>query len=62
MDKIIEIYMVSILRILVIKIKDSTFKCLIQFVAFGVIGISNTIIGYLLNVIVLILLKTNFLS
>lgn len=62
MDKIIEIIMGKVLHILHIKIENSKFKNLIQFISFGVIGISNTIIGYLLNIIVIIILKPYFVS
>ena len=39
-----------------LKLKESTVDSLIQFVKFGLVGVSNTVISYVLNVIVLLLL------
>lgn len=37
-----------------ISISDSMIESLIQFVKFGIVGISNTLISYVLNIIVLL--------
>lgn len=39
------------------KLSESTWKGLLQFVEFGIIGLSNTVIGYLIYVVSLFVLR-----
>lgn len=39
------------------KLEEKMFRAFMQFVKFGIVGASNTIISYVLNVIVLVLLQ-----
>lgn len=39
------------------EITDKTAKSLVQFIKFGMIGVTNTVISYVLNVLVLLALK-----
>ena len=45
------------LRLLHVNVKDSTVKTIVQFLKFGFVGVSNTVISYLLNVLTLLVLK-----
>ena len=45
----------KILEILHINLSDKAVENLLQFIKFGIVGLSNTVISYLLNVIVLVL-------
>lgn len=45
------------LRLFRVNVKDSTVHTLVQFIKFGFVGVSNTVISYLLNVLTLLLLK-----
>ena len=47
----------KILNFLHITTSDMMIVSFVQFVKFGIIGASNTIIGYLLNVFVLLFLE-----
>ena len=57
MDKKIE----SIIKVLAshvhISLSERSLYSLIQFIKFGLIGVTNTAIGYILNVLVLLILK-----
>ena len=44
------------------EISDSRLDTLVQFIKFGVVGASNTVISYVLNILVLLLLKPFHLS
>lgn len=44
-------------RLLRIKLSDSTWNTLIQFVKFGIVGLSNTLIGYAIYVVALKILR-----
>lgn len=45
-------------RVLHLKLRDETWGKLIQFVKFGIVGASNTVISYILNVLVLLALSS----
>lgn len=53
MDRRLQKFVKRVLVILHIDISDEKIAGLIQFFKFGVVGISNTIISYVLNVLVL---------
>ena len=56
-DEKIEKIIRFILGIFHIELKDETLKTLVQFVKFGIVGVSNTLISYGVNVLVLTILK-----
>ena len=39
-----------------VSISDSSVEMIVQFIKFGVVGVSNTLISYVLNILVLIIL------
>ena len=41
-----------------LKLRDETWDKFIQFVKFGIVGVSNTVISYVLNVLVLLALRS----
>ena len=45
-----------------VDLKGSTVDTLVQFIKFGIVGVSNTLISYGLNVLVLVLLKPYHLA
>ena len=47
----------AVFRLFHIPIKDSTLQSLVQFVKFGLVGVTNTAISYVLNILVLKLLQ-----
>ena len=61
-DAIIEKLLGFVFRILHIRLKEETFRFLVQFVKFGIVGVSNTLISYGVNVLVLTLLRPLNLS
>ena len=56
-EKFVEELTRKILKLLPIKLSDKVTEALVQFVKFGVIGVTNTLLSYVLNVITLMLLK-----
>ena len=62
MDHKLSILLRRILDSLHIPYSESTLASLLQFIKFGVVGVSNTIISYLLNIAILLLLKPYNLS
>lgn len=54
------IYKLGVL--LKVDLKEATVDSLIQFLKFGVVGLSNTIISYVLNIIVLLILQPFVIS
>ncbi len=57
LDRKLTAFMRGALRIVRIELKEETLHALVQFVKFGVVGLTNTIISYVLNVLVLLALK-----
>lgn len=47
----------KILKLLHINMKEASITALVQFIKFGIVGVSNTIISYVLNVMVLLILQ-----
>ena len=47
----------KILKLLPLKLSDKVIEALVQFVKFGVVGVTNTLLSYVLNVMTLMLLK-----
>lgn len=47
----------KILGIMHIRLSESTEKALIQFIKFGIVGVSNTLLSYAINVAVLLILS-----
>ena len=45
-------------KVLRLKLRDDAWKKFMQFVKFGIVGVSNTVISYVLNVLVLLVLKS----
>ena len=62
MDEKLEALLRRILGYLHLSCSEAVLASLQQFIKFGVVGISNTLISYLLNVAVLLLLKPYRLS
>ena len=61
-DRRLKVILQSVLDILHIHQKEETLLSLVQFVKFGIVGLSNTIISYALNVLVLLALRPYGLS
>ncbi len=57
LDKFIYKVLGCFLRIFHINISDSARNNFVQFIKFSLVGVSNTIIGYLLNIGTLLILK-----
>ena len=57
LDKKLEGFIKGALGIVRIHPAEETLRSLVQFVKFGVVGLSNTAISYLLNVLVLLALR-----
>ena len=49
-------------KVLHLKLRDEAWKKFMQFVKFGIVGVSNTVISYVLNVLVLLALKSREIS
>lgn len=47
----------ALLGIIPVKISEEKLQGIVQFVKFGIVGASNTVISYVINVLVLLLLK-----
>ena len=56
MDNLIRKILGAVFHAFHMKPKDSTVENLVQFLKFGIVGVSNTFISYVLNVLVLLLL------
>ena len=61
-DRFIADAVCAVCRFLHIPISESFRTVLLQFVRFGIVGLSNTVISYLMNVAVLFLLRPYSLS
>lgn len=53
----IEHAILKVLRIMGISLNDCSIVTAVQFIKFGVVGVSNTIISYVLNVAIIIFLR-----
>ena len=47
----------AILGVLPVRLSEEKIQAIVQFVKFGIVGASNTVISYAINVLVLLLLK-----
>ena len=56
-SKHIHALLMKILSALHIRLKDEQQQSLVQFIRFGLVGLSNTILGYLLYLLFLLILK-----
>ena len=61
-DRTVNAIIEGALRLFHLHLKENTVQSLVQFVKFGIVGLSNTILSYLLNVGVLLLLQPYGLS
>lgn len=52
------IFSFIVFKVLRLKLRDETWEKLMQFVKFGIVGVSNTVISYVLNVLVLLALRS----
>lgn len=57
MNNLIKNIILKISRILKKDLKENMLDSLTQFVMFGIVGVSNTVISYLINILVLVLLR-----
>ena len=57
MDNFLEKVIRIVFRILHIEVKERTVGSLVQFIKFGIVGLSNSAVGYVLNIATLLLLK-----
>ena len=62
MDRGLQSFIKKVLVTLHIDVSNEKIEGLIQFVKFGIVGISNTIISYVLNILVLFLMRPLELS
>lgn len=62
MDTKLKGLIIQVLKKIHINISDTMADSLLQFIKFGIVGVSNTIISYVLNILVLILLQSLELS
>lgn len=56
-EKISSFFMNAVLKLLHKKWKEEQWNSFFQFVKFGIVGVSNTFISYVINVIVLVILN-----
>lgn len=56
-ERIIRIILLFCFRMIHKELKEDVFQTLMQFVKFGIIGVTNTLISYVLNVLSLLLLQ-----
>ena len=52
----------AVFRLLHIPLKENTLQSLVQFVKFGLVGVTNTAVSYVINILVLKLLQPYHLS
>lgn len=57
MDNLLEVMVRKVLKAIVKTPDDRLTKTVVQFIKFNIVGVSNTAISYLLNVVVLFLLQ-----
>lgn len=57
MDEKLKQWIIRLFKVFHIEVTDKTAESLLQFIKFGIIGVTNTGISYVLNVLVLLVLK-----
>lgn len=57
MDEILRQIIIRISKVFKTDISDISLNNLLQFVKFGMVGVSNTVISYMLNIVTLFLLR-----
>ena len=57
MDALLEAMVRKVIKIFVKTPNDSLTETVVQFIKFGIVGVSNTVISYLINIAVLFLLQ-----
>ena len=57
LDNIIFAICKKIVKLFMKKQDDTTVEGLVQFVKFGIVGVTNTVISYVINVVVLLLME-----
>lgn len=57
MDEILRPIIIRITKVFKVDISDTLVNNLLQFVKFGIVGVSNTVISYILNIVTLFLLR-----
>lgn len=62
MQNLIKTLCIKILRQFNTEISEQKAENLTQFIMFGIVGVSNTVISYLLNILILVLLRPLELS
>ena len=58
MDKQLKAVMKTVSKWLHINVSDTVLESLVQFIKFGIVGVSNTLISYILNILVLMALSS----
>ena len=61
-DKLIDTVCKLVGKILKKDKDENTVNSLVQFVKFGVVGVSNTVVSYVINVLVLLMLRPFYVS
>ncbi len=56
-DKLVEIVIRSLYRVIHKELSQSTLESYFQFFKFGIVGVSNTILSYVLNVVLLLVFQ-----
>ena len=62
MKKLIKNVIIRIAEIFKLNISDSVLDGITQFIMFAIVGVTNTLLSYILNIIVLLLLRPYALS
>lgn len=57
MDALLEAMVRKVIKVFVKTPNDSLTETVVQFIKFGIVGVSNTVISYLINIAVLFLLQ-----
>lgn len=56
-EEIVHVILLSIFRMLNKELTDKSFQAFMQFIKFGIIGVSNTVISYLVYLLCLLLFR-----
>lgn len=56
-DKLIKKILDFLLRIIHLKVSEKNIDILVQFIKFGIVGVTNVLVNYVVNVMVLLMLK-----